>query len=419
MPSARQAGIDVNWEMVNEDALAWARQHSGQLVTNILDTTRDKIQRNVADFVENQRTIGQLRANIMESGAFNEARAQMIAVTETTASYAQGNMAAWRESDVVDGKEWNTNGDGLVCSICAPLDLNVVPLNGAFEGGHDSPPAHPGCRCWVTPVVMEDLERFGAPSAPGPGAPGLQPAGKPITDNNVAFDPFDEESKAAFADGTFDTIDSVHGDGELPRLRAKHEVLTGTDKDLVGVFERRVDWEGNIKPVDIKLNKSVQQTVGGKGSSLTHEMGHFLDSYGINKDGNFASRAARDAVQSGDDHVLGDWYKAVNNSDGVKRLQNMQANPSSFTQTYKSGGKTYRYTPSEKFIGYLQEPEELFARSYAQYIAESGSTDMAKAMLSEIQTSSTARTPMQWSTEDFAPIRREMNAAFKVLGWLT
>ena len=119
----------INWQLINEQARQWARQHSGQLITNILDVTRDKIQRNVADFVQNQRTFGELTANIQASGAFNEARANLIAVTETTGSYAQANLISYRESGVVDGKKWQTNNDSIVCTICEPLNGQVVSTN--------------------------------------------------------------------------------------------------------------------------------------------------------------------------------------------------------------------------------------------------------------------------------------------------
>ena len=177
MPDKKQIG-GVNWELANDSAREWARRHSAQLVGGILDTTRDKIRRNVADFVENQRTFGELTANIQASGAFNQARANLIAVTETTGSYAEGNMVAWKESGVTEATMWNTNNDSLVCTICGPLDGVVVPLGSEFDGGGEGPPAHPGCRCWLTPRMLGDTETradidatYGLERMPGIGAP--------------------------------------------------------------------------------------------------------------------------------------------------------------------------------------------------------------------------------------------------------
>ena len=179
MPDKKQIG-GVNWELANDSAREWARRHSAQLVGGILDTTRDKIRRNVADFVENQRTFGELTANIQASGAFNQARANLIAVTETTGSYAEGNMVAWKESGVTEATMWNTNNDSLVCTICGPLDGVVVPLGSEFDGGGEGPPAHPGCRCWLTPRMLGDTETradidatYGLERMPGIGAPSV------------------------------------------------------------------------------------------------------------------------------------------------------------------------------------------------------------------------------------------------------
>jgi hypothetical protein len=87
----------------------------------------------------------------------------MIAVTEVTRSYAEGNQIAWKESGVVEGKEWNTANDEIVarCPICWPLHGVVIPIGEEFDGGFDGPPAHPRCRCWITPVVIGDPEEGG------------------------------------------------------------------------------------------------------------------------------------------------------------------------------------------------------------------------------------------------------------------
>ena len=68
-------------------------------------------------------------------------------------------IAAWRESGVVAGREWNTAVDELVCPICGPLHGKFAPYGEPFEGGYDSPPAHPRCRCWISAVSKADLER--------------------------------------------------------------------------------------------------------------------------------------------------------------------------------------------------------------------------------------------------------------------
>jgi hypothetical protein len=39
-----------------------------------------------------------------------------------------------------------------VCKVCAPLDGTTYRMTDTFR-----PPAHPACRCSVTPVISPDL----------------------------------------------------------------------------------------------------------------------------------------------------------------------------------------------------------------------------------------------------------------------
>ena len=92
----------------------------------------------------------------MAGHLFSRTRAGMIAVTEVTRAYAAGNVAAWQASRVVQGKEWMTATDEVVCPICGPLRGQIARLNEPFGGRIMNPPAHVNCRCWVVPVVIND-----------------------------------------------------------------------------------------------------------------------------------------------------------------------------------------------------------------------------------------------------------------------
>jgi SPP1 gp7 family putative phage head morphogenesis protein len=155
--------LGINWELANNAAAEWALNHSAELVRSISDTTRARIQAEVANFVRNDETINQLSQRL--EPMFSPVRAEMISVTEVTRSFSEANQIAWQESGVIDGKEWRTNNDELVCPICGPLDSNVVPTGQQFDGGFDGPPAHPRCRCWVVPVPITEENRIAAERA--------------------------------------------------------------------------------------------------------------------------------------------------------------------------------------------------------------------------------------------------------------
>ena len=186
MPDKKQLS-GVNWELANEAAVEWARRHSTVLVDKFTEVTRDKIRRSVSSSLAAGENQGQLRDRIMGTGAFSPDRALLIARTEVTASYAQGNLAAYKESGVTEGTMWNTRNDSLVCAICGPLDGVVVPLGGEFDGAGEGPEAHPGCRCWLTPRMLGDTETradidaiYGLERMPGIGAPRVPSVGVPI-----------------------------------------------------------------------------------------------------------------------------------------------------------------------------------------------------------------------------------------------
>lgn len=141
------------WDVANNAAAQWAMSYGYDLVHGLLTTTRSWLQAQVAEYIRNSETIGQLIARIRQGSGFDEGRARMIAVTEVTRAFAEGNRAAWRASGVIEKRRWNTNNDELVCPVCGPLAGQVVGLDEEFGDGIDGPPAHPRCRCWITPAI--------------------------------------------------------------------------------------------------------------------------------------------------------------------------------------------------------------------------------------------------------------------------
>ena len=149
-------GFDMDWTGANTDASKWAMQHAGDLVKRIKQTTRDRINTAVSAYVDNAQTFGDLQRSLTDI-IRNPQRAATIAQTEITRAFARGNELAWRESGIVQGKEWRTNNDEIVCPICKPLNHQRVALDDSFgvsvfEEPMTAPPAHPNCRCWAVPI---------------------------------------------------------------------------------------------------------------------------------------------------------------------------------------------------------------------------------------------------------------------------
>jgi len=152
--AARQAiadlAIDVDWALVNRSAVEWAETYSYELASGITETSRLFLQEALSEWIQSGAPLDDLETKL--APMFGPVRAEMIAVTEVTRAFAQGNIAAWRASGVVDGIRWRTAEDDIVCDICSGLAEQTDTLDGDFDG-QGPPPAHVNCRCWLVPVV--------------------------------------------------------------------------------------------------------------------------------------------------------------------------------------------------------------------------------------------------------------------------
>jgi SPP1 gp7 family putative phage head morphogenesis protein len=144
------AGIGVDWGLVNEAARDWAKRASLQLAGDIGETSRRFTTQTIADWIESGAPLDDLIGQL--EPMFGKVRAEMVASTEVTRAFAEGNRTTWKESGVVDGMRWMASEDELMCPICGDLAGKVDTLDGDFDG-NGPPPAHPRCRCYLQPVV--------------------------------------------------------------------------------------------------------------------------------------------------------------------------------------------------------------------------------------------------------------------------
>jgi len=149
----------LDWDIYNEQAVAWLNNWRDTVFADFNATTRDTLTDAINEWVLSGEALPVLEAKF--TTLLSEQRAEMIATTEVTRMYAEGNIAAWKATGVVSANTWRTAEDELVCPICAPLANKTVALdsNGftteEFGLGLNAPPAHPRCRCWLSPVVSE------------------------------------------------------------------------------------------------------------------------------------------------------------------------------------------------------------------------------------------------------------------------
>jgi hypothetical protein len=148
--------LNIDWQLANNAAAEWARRYGYDLVSGINATTRQRLRREISQFVQNQEALPDLIERLED--VFGPVRAEAVGVTETTRSFAEGNKAAWKESGVIQGMEWQTANDEIVsrCPICFPMQGLITPIDQPWTHptlGAIEIPGHPRCRCWSVPVT--------------------------------------------------------------------------------------------------------------------------------------------------------------------------------------------------------------------------------------------------------------------------
>jgi len=135
-------------------------------------TTEKRVSALIREGFARSLNVRQIADSIVQSGKeINEARATMIARSETARAYGEGRTAQWASTGQVSGKRWVLSPGA--CEFCRAIqrDNPVVPLDGAFAkmgetlggvfGGRlslnyadiTSEPLHPGCKCTTVAVL--------------------------------------------------------------------------------------------------------------------------------------------------------------------------------------------------------------------------------------------------------------------------
>jgi len=147
MAAAAQAssfGLAADFDLINQGVLEFTRTFGDEWWGRLEGTTREGLRAAIGANISTGAPLSNLKKSL--EPLFGKTRAEMIASTETTRLYAEGNSIAYRAAGVTQ-LEWRTAQDERVCPICGPLHKEKFPIDG------DKPPAHCRCRCWIVPVV--------------------------------------------------------------------------------------------------------------------------------------------------------------------------------------------------------------------------------------------------------------------------
>lgn len=157
-----KAGDDL-FDLIPDVAADIAGQRAGELIASdasggeLGDSTRLLVRGTIQQALAEGWDIDELTDALRSSYAFSEDRAEVIADYEMRNAINQGELQTWKASGVVTGKEWLLSNDDGICDICnANAAQGQVGIEDSFSSGDDAPPAHPNCRCSLSPVVTTD-----------------------------------------------------------------------------------------------------------------------------------------------------------------------------------------------------------------------------------------------------------------------
>jgi SPP1 gp7 family putative phage head morphogenesis protein len=162
-PVKAEAGITVDWTLLNKQAYEFAQGYIYDLIRGLDDTTRNEVQNAISHWIQTGDPLSVLESSL-ENIFHDAARAASIAQTESTRVYNEGAKQRWSQVGVKRAK-WQTVNDSLTCPICLELHNQEFDLSqGAWSDILDKyvqAPAHVNCRCFARPIIedvsVEDL----------------------------------------------------------------------------------------------------------------------------------------------------------------------------------------------------------------------------------------------------------------------
>lgn len=116
---------------------------------SMLNTDREHLATLITNGIQEGKSIPEIRGMIEEDfSQYSKMQATRITRTEVLRASNEASVDAYKESGVVEGKQWLTAGAD---DECADYDGEVVGLDEDFSDG--DPPLHPNCRCVLLPVL--------------------------------------------------------------------------------------------------------------------------------------------------------------------------------------------------------------------------------------------------------------------------
>ena len=121
-------------------------------IAGVSGSALDDLAATLAEGVATGASIDEIAANL---DATLGSRAAVIANTEVNRAMSVASMDTYRDNGIA-GVEWLAESDADdECTENA--DASPLPIDEPFPSGDTEPPAHPNCRCAVSPVTADEM----------------------------------------------------------------------------------------------------------------------------------------------------------------------------------------------------------------------------------------------------------------------
>jgi hypothetical protein len=379
--------------------------------------------------ITGQKAVDKITADTQKyADRLRRSRSQTIARTEILRANNEGRLATFNAaadqgllSRQHSRKIWSTSPMD-VCPICIPLNGQTVALDAPFSTGSLTPPAHPNCRCSFD--VEPNVQAFEPPKPAGSGTPEdpyrfgrgrFTPEGRAASEITLPTEtPAPSSSTKSVLDEIIVEQPEPTGlpinDRQLQeRVDAQEELIEFIDSKVVmrsddgvtsTVLKFGEDHEtkggsflhggGSTETVITVRKKIGNSGVGGEMVSGAHEIGHRLDLF----QGNFVTRRVWNDFTAG----------AVGGTTPLTAVEKAVVN---FIRQAKMTPSIKRLiaenSDNPDWVKYATNPHEIFARAFAQYIADEmaiAGHSFAPAMKANILKEHLA-SGYQWKQDEF------------------
>jgi hypothetical protein len=319
-------------------------------------------------------------------------RAAVIARTEVAWARNNANISFLEAAEdveqlyVVDGDDcgWTSHDD--------PEKANGKHVT--FEMARNFPIAHPNCRRSFGPVYapFKPSERTETPEPPVEPGEGQLP-GEHIELSDRAHIKANKEQVQVMDDGIAALMKALPGIRIPDGVPALHFGAGDLESQLGGKGNLGVYLRNNANGTDYIQIDSKTAITPQSVSTFIHEYGHFLDYRVLDGHGTSMSIPATAQAQG---HV-GSVLRAAYRTQSIRNMIKLSNDAD--------------YEAMRTYAKYATKDVEIWARAFDQYVSERSGSAALRSVYERAGFT-------QWAEEDFAPIRKAMDAMFKDLGWI-